>query len=139
MDAYQISTEPDPYAAFNIAQAYQVDNTIYMSGQVALALDGQIVGAGDIAAQARQALENIKAVLESAGSGMDKVVKMTTYITDMANSQGYAEVKADFFSAPQPAETLVQVSALALPELLLEIDAIAIVDGTRRPSLPLGS
>ncbi len=136
MDAHQISTKPDPYAAFNIAQAYQVDNTIYMSGQVALNFEGEIVGVGDIAAQTKQALENIKAVLETVGSGMNKVVKMTTYLTDMANAQQCSEVKSSFFGAPPPAETLVQISALALPDLLVEIDVIAMVNGVRRPSLP---
>jgi 2-iminobutanoate/2-iminopropanoate deaminase len=136
MDAHQISTKPDPYAPFNLAQAYVVENTIYMSGQVALNFEGETVGAGDIAAQTRQALENIKAVLEAGGSGMNKVVKMTTYLTDMANSQEYAEIKNSFFGAPYPAETMVQVTALALPELLVEIDVTAMISGVRRPSLP---
>ncbi len=136
MDAHQISTKPDPYAPFNLAQAYQVDNTIYMSGQVALNFDGEVVGVGDIVAQTKQAFENIKSVLETAGSGMNKVVKMTTYLTDMANSEQYAEVKNSVFGAPAPAETMVQISALALPDLLVEIDVIAMVNGVRRPSLP---
>ena len=94
------------------------------------------MGVGDIEAQTKQALENIQAVLATEGSGLNKVIKMTTYITDMANAQKYSAVKSSFFNAPFPAETLVQVVALALPDLLVEIDVIAMVDSVRRPAMP---
>lgn len=136
MDAHQVKTRPDPFEPFGIAQGYKVGNTIYMSGQVAINLDGDVVGVGDIEAQTKQAYENIQAVLATQGSGMNKIIKMTTYLTDMANAGKYSAVKNSFFNAPFPAETLVQVVALALPDLLVEIDVIAMVDSVRRPSLP---
>ena len=136
MDAYQIRTEPDHYEPFNIAQAYRVENVIYMSGQIALTLEGDIVGEGDIEVQARQAFENIRAVLQKDGSDLDKIFKMTVYLTDMANTQKYTVVRNSMITAPFPAETLVQVSALALPPLLIEIDAMALVKGTLQPPLP---
>ena len=135
MDAHQIKTDPDNFAPFNIAQGYRVENTIYMSGQVALTLDGDFVGTGDIEAQTKQAFENIEAILATEGSGMNKIVKMTVYLTDMANAAKYSAVKSSFFSTPPPAETLVQVSALAMPELMIEVDVIAMVDSVRRPAM----
>lgn len=135
MDAHQVKTDPDNYASFNIAQGYRVENTIYLSGQVALTLEGDLVGAGDIEAQTKQVFENIAAILATEGSDMRKIVKMTVYLTDMANTAKYSAVKSSFFSAPPPAETLVQVSALPMPELMIEVDVIAMADSVRRPAI----
>jgi 2-iminobutanoate/2-iminopropanoate deaminase len=136
MDAHQIQSRPDSFEAFGIAQGYKVENTIYMSGQIGMTLEGDVVGVGDIEVQTKQAMENIKAILATEGVGMNQIVKITTYLTDMKNAGKYSAVKSSFFSAPYPAETLVQVSALAMPDLLVEIDVIALVDGVRRPSMP---
>lgn len=128
-DAVQISTDPDPYAAFNIAQAYRAGDFIFVSGQAALDLDGNIVGVGDFDAQAAQAFENLKAVLEAAGAGLDKLIKVTVYVTDMANFPRVVALRERYFSPPWPADTLVEVSALALPELMIEIEGVALADG----------
>lgn len=128
-DAVQISTDPDPYAAFNIAQAYRAGDFIFVSGQAALDLDGNIVGVGDFDAQAAQAFENLKAVLEAAGAGLDKLFKVTVYVTDMANFPRVVALRERYFSPPWPADTLVEVSALALPELMIEIEGVALADG----------
>lgn len=131
-DAVQISTRPDPYRAFNIAQAYRVGDLIFVSGQAALDLEGQLVGIGDFDAQAAQAFDNLRAVLEAGGSGLDKVIKVTIYLTDMAHFEKIVALRQQFFSSPYPADTLVEVSALALPELMIEIEAIALADGEVR-------
>jgi reactive intermediate/imine deaminase len=128
-DAIQIKTNPDPYAAFNIAQAYKAGDFIFISGQAALDLQGNIIGAGDFEAQAVQAFENLKAVLLAAGSGMDKLIKVTIYVTDMAHFGSVVAMRERYFSPPWPADTLVEVAALALPELMIEIEGIALTDG----------
>ena len=128
-DALQIKTNPDPYEAFNIAQAYRAGDFIFVSGQAALDLEGNIIGEGDFEAQAEQAFENLQAVLKAAGSGMDKLIKVNIYVTDMANFQSVVAIRERYFSPPWPADTLVEVSALALPELMIEIEGVALADG----------
>ena len=128
-DAIQIKTKPDPYEAFNIAQAYRAGDFIFVSGQAALDLEGNIIGEGDFEAQAEQAFENLQAVLKAAGSGMDKLIKVNIYVTDMANFQSVVAIRERYFSPPWPADTLVEVSALALPELMIEVEGVALADG----------
>ena len=125
MPAKQLRSTPDNFEAFGIAQAYQVDGLVFMSGQIAWTLDGQVVGEGDMGAQTTQAMENIGAVLADGDMDMANIVKMTVYVTDMAKSQDAMAAINGFFDAPPPAITLVQVVALAMPEIMIEIDAIA--------------
>ena len=131
-DAIQIKTDPDPYEAFNIAQAYRAGDLVFVSGQAALDLQGNIVGVGDFEAQAVQAFENLRAVLKAAGSGMNKLIKVTIYVTDMTNFETLVALRQQYFSRPWPADTLVEVSALALPELMVEVEGIALADGEVR-------
>jgi 2-iminobutanoate/2-iminopropanoate deaminase len=106
-----------------------VGDLVFVSGQAALDLDGNLVGEGDFDAQAEQAFENLRAVLGAAGSAMDKLVKVTIYLTDMSNFGKIVALRERYFSPPWPADTLVEVSALALPELMIEIEGIALVEG----------
>jgi 2-iminobutanoate/2-iminopropanoate deaminase len=103
--------------------------TVYIAGQIAFDKEGKIVGAGDMAAQAEQVFKNLQAALEAAGAKFSDVVKMNTYITDMAKAPAVREVRARYFGQTAPASTLVQVPALARPELMLEIEVIAVVAG----------
>ena len=103
-DAIQVKTNPDPYEAFNIAQAYKAGDFIFVSGQAALDLEGNIVGLGDFDAQAVQAFENLRAVLMAAGSGMDKLIKVNIYVTDMANFESVVAIRQRYFSPPWPAD-----------------------------------
>ena len=128
-DAIQVRTDPDPYAAFNIAQGYKVGDLVFVSGQAALDLHGNIVGVGGFDAQATQAFDNLRAVLTAAGSGLDRLIKVTIYLTDMSNFERVVALRERYFSPPWPADTLVEVSALALPELMIEIEGIALADG----------
>ena len=111
---------------FNLSQGIQIGDTVYTSGQVALDSDGKVVGDGDMKAQTRQALENVKSVLEAAGASMGDVVKITVYLTDMSRLMETHTVRAEFFPDPPPASTGIEVSALAFPGLLIEIEAIAV-------------
>ena len=101
--------------------------TVYIAGQIAFDKEGKVVGAGDMAAQAEQVFKNLQAALEAAGAKFSDVVKMNTYITDMAKAPAVREVRARYFGQTAPASTLVQVVALARPELMLEIEVIAVV------------
>jgi 2-iminobutanoate/2-iminopropanoate deaminase len=100
---------------------------IFVSGQIAQDSEGNIVGKGDIHAQTKQVLENVKAVLEQAGATMENIVKVTVYVTDMNNFKGVHEIRAQYFQNDPPASTLVEVSKLALDELLVEIEAMAVI------------
>ena len=128
-DAIQIRTRPDPYEAFKIAQGYRAGDFIFFSGQAALDLDGNIVGIDDFAAQSVQAFENVRAVLEAGGSSLDKLIKVTIYVTDISNFEQVVAIRERFLAPPWPADTLVEVSALALPELMIEIEGVALADG----------
>lgn len=129
MTARQIKTDPDPFAPYRIAQGYRVGDLIFLSGQAALDEAGQIVGAGDFLCQAEQIFANIDRLLRVAGSDLSRVVKVTIYLTDMANFGHIVELRGRFFTPPYPADTIVEVRALALPELMIEIDVIALAEG----------
>jgi reactive intermediate/imine deaminase len=101
--------------------------TVYIAGQVALDRSGKLVGSGDFRAQTRQVLENVKAALAAAGASFDNVVKVTTFVTDISQIQVLRELRAEYYSVDPPASTLVQVVQLALPEFMIEIEAIAVV------------
>jgi 2-iminobutanoate/2-iminopropanoate deaminase len=127
--ARRIRTEPDPFEPYFISQGFQVGNVIYLSGQAAISETGEIVGAGDFDAQAEQTMRNIQRVLEAAGSSLSRVFKVTIYLTDMTQFPRVMELRQKWFRKPYPADTIVEVRSLALPELLIEIDATALVEG----------
>ena len=104
--------------------------TIYIAGQVAIDEKGAVVGAGDIGAQTEQVMRNLGKCLEAAGASFEHVVKITTYVVNYKPELRAAigKARSSFFGdRPPPASTLVGVSALAAPEWLIEIEAIAVV------------
>ena len=109
-----------------MSQGIQIGNTLYTAGQVALDPDGNVVGEGDMRAQTRQVMENLKKILESAGFSFDDVVKVGVYVTDINRIREVQEVRGEYFSDPPPASTGLEISALAFPGLLVEIEAIAV-------------
>lgn len=127
--AERVQTDPDFYEPFLISQAVRAGNLLFVSGQAAVAPTGEVVGAGDFDRQAEQVFENLQAVLRAGGSDLDRVVKVTIFVTDMAVFPKILELRKRYFRAPYPADTIVEISSLGLPELLLEIEAIAIVEG----------
>jgi 2-iminobutanoate/2-iminopropanoate deaminase len=100
---------------------------LFISGQVSLGPDGQMVGAGNAAAQGEQIFENLKRIMEANGGGLGDIVKLTTYLTDINDRPQLAEVRARYIGNPAPTSTLVAVSALASPQYLVEIEAVAVV------------
>jgi reactive intermediate/imine deaminase len=123
----RITTEPDWYEPFRIALGYRVGDVLVLSGQAAIDQSGAVVGVGDFDAQAEQVFKNLELVLAAGGARMEDVVKVTIYLTDMSNFPKILELRERHFSRPYPADTIVEVSALALPELMIEIEAIAVL------------
>jgi 2-iminobutanoate/2-iminopropanoate deaminase len=122
----RITIDPDPYKQFRLALGYRVGDMLYISGQAAISPQGEVVGVGDFDAQAEQTFRNLARVLEAGGSGLEHVVKVTIFLTDMANFPKIVELRGKWFTPPYPADTIVEVRSLALPELELEIEAIAV-------------
>ncbi len=103
--------------------------TLYISGQIAVDKEGRLVGPGDLAAQTQQVFENLKSALAAAGASFGDVVKITIFMKDVSQLQTFRDVRSRYITGQPPASTLVQISQLVLPELLIEIDAIAVVGG----------
>lgn len=101
--------------------------TVYVSGQVAFDAEGNVVGEGDIKLQTETVLEHVKTVVEEAGGSMGDIVKVTVFITDMELYDDIHEVRRRYFEEPFPASSMVEVSALIDPRLLIEIEAVAVV------------
>ncbi len=111
---------------FPLAQGLKIGNFLFLSGQVAVDSEGQVIGKEDLRAQTRQVFENMKTILEQAGATFDNIVKMTTYFTtDVRKYEDYFAVRREYFKDSKPASTGVQVTALAFEGLMLEVEAIA--------------
>lgn len=132
--ATPISISPDPLAAFAIAPGWRAGDLLFLSGQASISPEGVIVGEGDFDAQLAQTFSNIETVLAAGGSDLSKVVKVTIYLTDMGNFSKIVEARRKYFTAPYPADTVVEVNSLALAELMVEIDVIATASALDRPA-----
>jgi 2-iminobutanoate/2-iminopropanoate deaminase len=124
--AQVLTIDPDPLAPYAIAPGWRVGDLLFLSGQAAIDAHGAIIGAGDFGAQLAQTMTNIDRVLAAGGSDRSRIVKVTIYLTDMANFPAIVEARRRYFTAPYPADTIVEVRALALPELMVEIDVVAV-------------
>jgi 2-iminobutanoate/2-iminopropanoate deaminase len=100
---------------------------VFISGMTSRRPDGSIAGIGDIEAQTRQVCENLKAAVEAAGGTMDDICRVDVYVRNMEQFDLIHKVRREYFGAPAPASTMVEVTKLASPEYLIEINAIAVV------------
>ena len=108
-------------------QGVQLGNTVYVSGQVSIGAEGQIVGdPDDMTTQSRQVFKNIETILAEAGMTLENVVKMTCYITDQSKYPDFSAVRSEMFTGNLPASATVVVKALVIDGLLVEVDAIAV-------------
>ena len=126
-DINQIATDPDPYAPYLLSQGIRVGDLLLVSGQVGIDDAGELVSLDDFETQADQAFRNLSRVLEAGGSSLDRVAKVTIFLTDMAaNFPKVVELRRKWFSQPYPTDTIVEVRSLYRPEVQLEIEAIAV-------------
>jgi 2-iminobutanoate/2-iminopropanoate deaminase len=121
-----LSTVKAPAAIGPYSQAVKIGNMIYTSGMLALVPETMKIIEGDVQQQTRQALENLKALLESAGSSLDNVVKTTVFIKDMNDFPRINDIYAEYFRSKQPARSCVEVARLP-KDALLEIEVIAYI------------
>jgi enamine deaminase RidA (YjgF/YER057c/UK114 family) len=110
------------------AQAVMVSGhrSIYVSGQVAVDADGQVIG-NDVATQSRAVFERISGLLGELGATLEDVVKITTFLTEMSEYGSFSAARAEFFPGRKPASSTVGVKALSQPAFLIEIEAVAAI------------
>ena len=116
-------------ALFPHAVSVEGKRIVFLSGQLAWDKAGNAVGKGDMRAQFRQVCENLKAALEEAGGTLADIVKTNTYVTDMDQFFTCIDIREEYFGPGWPTSTTVEVSRLARPEMLVEIEAVAAIDG----------
>jgi 2-iminobutanoate/2-iminopropanoate deaminase len=127
MSRQVISTDQAPAAVGPYSQGIVVSGSLlYTAGQVALVPGTKALAEGGITGQTRQVIENLKAVIEAAGSSLDRVVKTTVYLADMNDFAAMNAVYSTYFTANPPARTTIQVAKLPL-EAIVEIEAVALV------------
>ena len=122
---YRVEGLPEPFSHYT--DAVRAGDQLFISGCVAIDADGKLVGEGDVVAQARQVFANVGLCLGAAGASFADVVKVTTFLTDIDDRAPINAVRQEVFGDARPASTLVEVSALVLPEFLIEVEAVAVV------------
>jgi len=110
--------------------AVRFGNLLFISGMVGVDAQGRVIGRGDVVAQARATFSNIERVLEAEGASFADVLKVTVYLRNVEDRARINPVRAEFFGDARPASTLVEVSKLVAPELLIEVEAVAGLPGT---------
>ena len=100
---------------------------VFISGMTARRADGTIAGIGDIEAQTRQVCENVKAAVEAAGGTMDDICRVDVFVRNIEHFESIHKVRREYFKAPAPASTMVEVTKMVHPDYLIEINAIAVV------------
>ena len=123
-----VQTDAAPQAIGTYSQALAVDRTVYLSGQIPLDPDTMQIVAGGIRREVEQVLANLAAVAAAAGAGLDDIVKLTVYLTDLNDFETVNQVMASEFSEPYPARAAVQVAALPRGARV-EIDAVLVLTG----------
>ncbi len=121
-----------PELDYRTSRAVRAGSLVFVEGQTGISLeDGSFIGAGDAAAQAEQAMRNVRVILEAAGARMEDICKITTYVTDAAYRDQVYPVLARHMPAVHPCSTGVVVQALGAPQIDFEIDVIAVIPEER--------
>lgn len=101
---------------------------VFISGMTARDTDGQIIGAGDIEKQTRQVCDNLKRTVDAAGGTLDDIVRVDVFVRNIEHFDAVHRVRREYFPAPPPASTMLEVSKMVSPDMLIEINAIAVID-----------
>jgi len=126
----QVTTSKVREPMGHFSQAIEIEargKMVFISGMTARRPDGTIAGVGDIEAQTRQVCENLKSAVEAAGGTMDDICRVDVYVRNIEHFDKIHQVRRQYFSAPAPASTMVEVTKMVSPDYLIEINAIAVV------------
>src|SRR6478672_5675480 len=126
----QIQSDKIRQPSGHFSQAIAIEargRLVFISGMTSRRADGSIAGIGDIEAQTRQVCENLKAAVEAAGGTMDDICRVDVYVRNMEHFDAIHKVRREYFRAPAPASTMVEVSKMTSPDYLIEISAIAAI------------
>jgi reactive intermediate/imine deaminase len=101
---------------------------VFISGMTARDVDGRVIGSGDIEAQTRQVCENLKRAVGAAGGTLNDIVRVDVFVRNIEHFDAIHQVRREYFDTPAPASTLLEVAKMVSPEMLIEINAIAVID-----------
>lgn len=130
MPKQQVTTSKvrEPMGHFSQAIAIEAKGKlVFISGMTARRPDGSIAGIGDVEAQTRQVCENLKSAVEAAGGTMEDICRVDVYVRNIEHFDKIHKVRREYFKAPAPASTMVEVTKMVSPEYLIEINAIAVI------------
>jgi enamine deaminase RidA (YjgF/YER057c/UK114 family) len=130
MPKQQITSDRISKPSGHFSQATVVEargRLVFISGMTAKRADGSIAGIGDVEAQTRQVCENLKSAVEAAGGTLDDICRVDVYVRNMEHFEKIHKVRREYFNAPAPASTMLEVTKMTSPEYLIEISAIAVV------------
>jgi 2-iminobutanoate/2-iminopropanoate deaminase len=130
MAKQQVTTSKvrEPMGHFSQAIAIEAKGKlVFISGMTARCPDGTIAGIGDVEAQTRQVCENLKSAVEAAGGTMEDICRVDVYVRNIEHFDKIHKVRREYFRAPAPASTMVEVTKMVSPEYLIEINAIAVI------------
>ena len=125
--AHEILKLSSVHSTIGYSHAAKAGNTLYIAGQIAKDKEGHLVGKGDFETQVRQVYTNLQNILNESGGSLQNIVKMTSFLTHYNYIETFRSVRNEFFPDPQPPNTLLFVESLALPDFLVEIEAVAVL------------
>jgi enamine deaminase RidA (YjgF/YER057c/UK114 family) len=126
--AHEILKLKSVHPTVGYSHVAKAGNTLYIAGQVAQDVEGNLVGKGDFEAQVRQVYTNLQNIMEEAGGSLQSIVKMSTFLTHYNYIETYRSVRNEYFSEPYPPNTLLIIESLALPDYMIEVEAVAVLD-----------
>ena len=126
--AHEILKLKSVHSTVGYSHVAKAGDTLYIAGQIAKDIEGNLVGTGDFETQVRQVFTNLKNILDEVGGNIQNIAKMTTFLTHYSYIETYRSVRDEFIQEPYPANTLLFVESLALPDFMVEIEAIAVLD-----------